>query len=233
MTKVTLSDYAYDLGALVLVIIIVAGYQFYLRILSRRNSVAVLTSAAALARIGWVETVMSDPDNAILAVQTLRSSIMAASFLASTAILLMVGALTLTGEANSLQATWHFLNLFGTLSPGLWLVKLLCILLLLFFAFFSFINAIRIFNNVDYLVSVQQGSGSYQFSPTMVASELNRGGEYFSVGTRAYYYPVPLIFWLFGAIFMVGATIVLIFVLLPKIDRTPLQFEQHLSGKSQ
>jgi uncharacterized membrane protein len=229
MTEVTLADYGYDLGAFVLALTMIAGYQFYLHTLARRNSAAVLTSAAALARVGWVETVMSDLDNAILAVQTLRSSIMAASFLASTAILLMVGALTLTGEAKSLQATWHLLNFFGTLAPGLWLVKLLCILLLLFFAFFNFINAIRIFNNVGYMVSVHPGPSSAGFSPTMVASELNRGGDFFSVGVRAYYYLVPLIFWLFGPIYMVGSTILLVFVLLPKIDKTPLQFEQGLS----
>jgi uncharacterized membrane protein len=229
MTGITFAEYRYDFAALVLAGAMIAGYQFYLRSLARRNSTAVLTSAAALARIGWVETVMSDLNHAVLAVQTLRSSIMAASFLASTAILLMVGALTLTGEAKSLQQTWHLLNLLGTLAPGLWLVKLLCILLVLFFAFFSFINAIRIFNNVGYMVSVRQGQGRNQFSPVMVASELNRGGRYFSVGVRAYYYLVPLIFWLFGPMYMVGSTIILVFVLLPNIDRTPLQFEQGLS----
>jgi uncharacterized membrane protein len=231
MTEVTLAEYAYDLAALVLAISMIAGYHFYLRNLARRNSAAVLTSAAALARITWVETVMSDLNNAILGVQTLRSSIMAASFLASTAILLMVGALTLTGEAKALQATWHLLNLFGAPASGLWLIKLLCILLLLFFAFFNFINAIRIFNNVGYMVSIHKGPGKDLFSPEMVASELNRGGVYFSVGVRAYYYLVPLIFWLFGPIYMVGSTILLVFVLLPKIDRTPPQFEQGLSEK--
>lgn len=91
---------------------------------------------------------MSNPSDALLAVQTLRNTTMAASLLASTAILLIVGALTLTGQARSLQEAWHFLNVFGTLSPELWLIKLLCILRLLFLIFFNFVNSIRVLNHV-------------------------------------------------------------------------------------
>lgn len=218
--------YLNDAIALLVMVVMISAYQQYLRRLASRNSTAVLSRAAVLARTAWVETVMADHANAILGVQTLRNSTMAASFLASTAILLMVGALTLTGQAKTLQETWHFLNIFGTLAPALWLIKLLCILLLLFNAFFNFVNSIRINNHVGYMISIRQSPGRVYFSPAMVASELNRGSRYFSAGVRLFYYLVPLVFWLFGPLYMVAATAVLVFVLLPRIDKTPKSFMQ-------
>jgi len=64
----------------------------------------------------------------ILAVQTLRNSTMAATFLASTAVLLIIGVLTLS-ESDKMQASWHVLNIAGAVHPELWLVKLICLLL--------------------------------------------------------------------------------------------------------
>lgn len=218
------SHYTNDLVALVLVVAMVSGYRLQLRRLARRNPSAVFSTAAALARVAWVETVMADHADSLLAVQTLRNTTMAASLLASTAVLLMVGVLTLTGQARSLQETWHVLNIFGTLGPAIWLFKLLCILLMLFYAFFNFVNSIRVTNHVGYMLAIKAVPERTHFSHTMVASQLNRGSGYFSAGIRSYYYLVPLVFWLFGPMYMVMATIVLVFVLLPKIDKTTPQF---------
>lgn len=47
----------------------------------------------AMARTAWVERIMQNEDG-ILAVQTLRNSTLVATFLASTAVLLIIGVLT-------------------------------------------------------------------------------------------------------------------------------------------
>ena len=221
MNAVRLLDYLNDTVAITVTVSLIVGYQLYLRRLARRNWSSVLASAGTVARRAWVETVMSSHSDAILAVQTLLNTTMAASLLASTAILLIVGALTLTGQVRSLQETWHFLNIFGTLSPELWLVKLLCILLLLFLVFFNFVNAIRVLNHVGYMVALQEKPGMAHFPPNMVAAHLDRGSHYFRLGMRTYYYLVPFVFWLFGPIYMVTSVCLLVFVLLPRIDRTP------------
>lgn len=219
MNATQLLDYVNDTVAITLTVLLIVGYQLYLRRLARQNWASVLASAGTVARNAWVETVMSNHSDAILAVQTLRNTTMAASLLASTAILLIVGALTLTGQARSLQETWHFLNIFGTLSPEMWLVKLLCILLMLFLVFFNFVNSIRILNHVGYMVALRETPGTQRFSTRMVAAHLNRGSHYFRLGMRMYYYLVPFVFWLFGPIYMVASACLMVFVLLPRIDR--------------
>jgi len=216
-----ISQYGNDLAAVLLVIALFVGYHYYVRHKAKKDPAAVLAVAAATTRRAWVEAIMADKSQGILAVQTLRNTTMAASFLASTAVLLMVGAMTLTGQADSLQAIWHSLNVFGTVAPEIWLTKILFILLLLFYSFFNLMNSIRIYNHVGYMVSVPPSANEAYFPPAMVASQLNRGGEYFRAGLRVYYYLVPAVFWLFGPTYMIAAAIILVFFLLPKIDLTP------------
>lgn len=231
MATAALTEHIVDIIAFAFVIALIAGYHVYLRSLSRRNPYAVLSSVAAINRTAWVETMMSDRSNGLLAVQTLRNSTMAATFLASTSILLMVGVLTLSGQGPALKTTWHYLNMTGTLSQELWMVKLLILLLLLFFAFFSFANAIRIFNHVGYMINVQEsistreGPVKSRLSPDQVASELNRGGLNYSLGTRAYYCLTPFVFWLFGPLYMVASALVLVLIMLPRVDKTPIRMQ--------
>jgi uncharacterized membrane protein len=217
----TLSEYAYDAISVAFVIALIGGYHTYLRALARRNPSAVLSSVAAVARADWVATMMEGRGNGVLAIQTLRNSTMAATFLASTSILLIVGVLSLSGQASSLETAWHHLNIAGSLKPELWLIKVLSLLLTLFSAFFSFSNAIRIYNHVGYMINAQFGLDRKRFTPVQVASELNRGGRYYSLGTRAYYYLVPQVFWLFGPTYMVGSALIMVLVMLPRIDKTP------------
>jgi uncharacterized membrane protein len=87
-------------------------------------------------------------------------------------------------------------------------------------AFFSFTLSIRIYNYVAYLINVPPALKHQGLSPQHVARHLNRGGHYYSIGVRAFYFAVPLVFWLFGPHFMLLATIGLIFVL-HKIDHIP------------
>ena len=102
----------------------------------------------------------------------------------------------------------------------LWLTKLLLILLDLFVAFFSFAMAIRVFNHVGYLINVPLSRGFKMICPAHVAVHLNRAGRFYSIGMRAYYTVVPLVFWLFGPHLMLISTVVLI-VVLHRLDRAP------------
>ena len=53
-----------------------------------------------------------------------------------------------------------------------------------------------------------------------VVAIMNRAGRYYTIGMRAYYFAVPLVFWLFSPVLMVASTLVLIPVLYFN-DRAP------------
>jgi uncharacterized membrane protein len=213
------ATYQADLTAFMGSALLLAAYHLYLRMRVRRNPAYTVQAVNRIARTAWVARIMKDGEG-ILAVQTLRNSTMAATFLASTAVLLIIGVLTLSEQGDRFGSTWHALNLFGARQPELWLTKLLALLLDLFVAFFAFSMSIRVFNHVGYMINVPHGRGHKAISPAHVAAHLNRAGRFYSAGMRAYYFLVPLVFWLFGPHFMLLATLALI-VVLYKIDRAP------------
>jgi uncharacterized membrane protein len=196
------------------------AYHLFLQYRLKRDPAYTIHGVNALARSAWVETVMKSGDKDILAVQTLRNAIMGPTFLASTAALLVIGTLTLSGQTDKLEATWHVLNVYGAKHPELWQTKVILLLLDFLVAFFSFIMAIRLFIHVGFMINVPLSMNHKPISPEHVAMHLNRAGSYHSIGMRAYYFAVPLLFWLFGPHFMLGSTVILIGVMF-HIDRTP------------
>ena len=211
---------SYDLISFVLSLMILIAYSLFIRYKTKKNPAYTVQAVNAIARTAWVETIMQGKGMEVLAVQTLRNSTMAATFLASTAVLLIMGVMTMSGQGDRIETTWHALNITGGKHAELWLSKLLLILLDLFVAFFSFSMAVRIYNHVGYMINVPLTLNHKTISPAHVAIHLNRAGKFYSIGMRAYYFVVPLVFWLFGPHFMLISSFVLVLVLY-RLDRTP------------
>ena len=211
---------ANDFGSFLISVLLVIAYHVFLRQKIKKNPAYTVQAVNKIARTAWVDTIMQDEKNAVLAVQTLRNSTMAATFLASTSVLLIMGVLTLTEQEEKLEATWHALNVIGAINPTLWMIKLVLMLLDLFVAFFSFSMAIRVYNHVGFMINVPLRLSHKMLTPAHVATHLNRAGHFYSLGMRAYYLLVPLVFWLFGPHFMLVATIILLLVLY-RLDRAP------------
>ncbi|BCB26874.1 hypothetical protein SKTS_17600 [Sulfurimicrobium lacus] len=213
------SSISYDLISLALSVILLVAYHVYLNYKIGQNPAYTVQAVNVMARTIWVETIMHEGKD-ILAVQTLRNSTMAATFLASTAVLLIIGVLTLTGRGNEFSDSWHALNMMGGRHTELLLAKLLLMLLDLFVAFFSFSMSIRLYNHVGFMINVPLKRRHKIINPQHVAIHLNRAGKYYSIGMRAYYFLLPQVFWLFGPHFMLAASVGLIFALY-QIDRAP------------
>jgi len=208
-----------DIACFVASLLALTAYHLYLRYRLKRDPAYTVQAVNTIARTAWVENVMAGGKD-ILAVQTLRNSTMAATFLASTAVLLVMGTLTLSGQGTQLETSWHALNKVGAVHSEIWIFKLLLLLLDFFVAFFSFASAIRLFNHVGYMINVPLSLAHKAISPQHVAIHLNRAGGHYSIGMRAFYFAVPLVFWLFGPLFMLAATLALL-VVLYRHDRAP------------
>ncbi|MDD5177054.1 MAG: DUF599 domain-containing protein [Sterolibacterium sp.] len=219
MEMTTLLPYLNDALSFALSALLLLGYHLFLRRKEQSDPSYTVQAVNRTARAAWVENVMAGGKD-ILAIQTLRNSTMAATFLASTAVLLIIGVLTLSSQGDKLEAAWHTLNVFGAKHAELWMVKLLMLTSDLLFAFFSFSMSIRIFNHVGYMINVPLSMNHTSITPVHVAVYLNRAGWFYWMGMRAYYFVVPLLFWLFGPHLMVFATIGLVYILY-RLDRAP------------
>lgn len=213
-----------DTIAVAISVALVISYYAFLVARMRRDPDYTIQAINHKARTLWVEAVMRDRSKDILAVQALRNFAMAATFKASSAILLIIGTLTLSGQAESLARTWHVLNVSGSQAPELWIVKILCLLTALIVAFFAFSMTIRVLNHVVFMISLPADAAQGALSPEWVAARLNQAGAFYTVGMRAYFVTVPLAFWLFGPLLLVGATMGLV-VMLYYLDRSPFSQE--------
>ena len=96
-------------------------------------------------RAHWVESIMEERRD-ILAVQTLRNWTMAASFLASTGILICLGLLSVAVSPEKMAEITPSLTAVVREHRVLWLFKLMVLIVDFFFIFFSFCLAIRYLN---------------------------------------------------------------------------------------
>ncbi len=213
------NQFGSDLAAFTLSCGLVALYYLWLRMKVKANPTYTIHGVNQLARSLWVANVMSNASKDIMAVQTLRNFIMGASLMASTATLLIIGTLTLSGQAESIARSWHILNTEGTHAAELWIIKVLFLLVDFIVAFFAFVMSVRLVNQVVFMINAPGAAAHHNLTPTAVANRLNRAGNMFATGTRAFFFAVPLVFWLFGPVFLVVATLGLI-VTLVHLDRS-------------
>lgn len=171
-------------------------------------------------RAKWVRMIMAERRD-ILAVQTLRNWTMAATFLASTAILVSLGALNVALSTEKMTEVSDFLNLFGSHHVTLWATKLLILAIAFFFAFFNFTLAVRYYNHVGFMINVpaeSDGQTASQIAGQIAIKILNRGAMHYHLGMRAYYIAIPLTLWLLGPTWLVLGSLVLTFALY-RLDR--------------
>ncbi len=213
-------EYGPDALAIVASLAMVGTYYASMLARVRRDPLCTIHGVNQLARTLWVEEVMARPGKDVMAVQTLRNFVMGASLMASTAALLVVGTLTLSGQAEGISRTWHVFSGFGSGSPEMWMVKVLCLLADFIVAFFAFAMAVRLANHVAIMINIPAQDLPPVLAPRQVARRLHRAGNHFAIGLRAFFFAVPLVFWLFGPGFLVVASAGLVFTL-HRLDRNP------------
>jgi uncharacterized membrane protein len=165
----------------------------------------------------WVESIM-EGERDILAVQTLRNWVMASSFLASAAILISVGLVSVAASPEKMSEISPSLQVLVREHRLLWLFKLMVLIIDFFFIFFNFTLAIRYYNHVNFMINVPS-TLAHKITPDYITGILNRGMRHYSMGMRGYYLGVLLVLWLFGPIWMLLGTIVMLLVLY-HLDRT-------------
>jgi uncharacterized membrane protein len=212
-------EFGPDLVALAVSAALVAAYYVFLRARVGRDPTYTIHGVNEIARTLWVANVMANPGKDVMAVQTLRNFIMGASLMATTATFLIVGTLTLSGQADNIGRSLHVLNVVGSHAAELWIVKVMALLVDFIVAFFAFAMAVRLLNHVVFMLNIPESGEHHLLSPAGVARRLNRAGNFFAIGMRAFFFAVPLVFWLFGPPFLVVATVGLV-VALYHVDRS-------------
>ncbi|KAL2934135.1 GTPase Era [Bienertia sinuspersici] len=168
--------------------------------------------------------VMWNPEkNSVLAVQTIRNNLMASTLLATIAITLSSLISALVSSSNSLMYTVHT-------------TKYLSVLICFLVAFFCNMQCTRYYAHVSFLLNVPPSceEGRDEFIE-YVAQQLNRGGLFWSLGLRAFYFSFPLLLWIFGATAMLACSLLMAVLLyfLDSASSSPIYLQScHLNNQN-
>jgi uncharacterized membrane protein len=166
----------------------------------------------------WVESVITEKRD-ILSVQTLRNWIMAASFLASTAMLIGLGLLSLLFRPEHLSEVPFSFDLVFSNMHNLFMAKLMILMGHCFFAFFSFTLSIRYMNQVNFMINVPIAGDPF-LTPEFITHTLDIGMLNYTFGMRALYLSADVVLWLFGPVWMFLGSLALTYILY-KLDHVP------------
>jgi uncharacterized membrane protein len=196
--------------------VVFTAYHVHLYVKVHRLPLATAIGITNHARHMWVEGIIRDKRD-ILAVQTLRNQVMAATFLASTAILISLGSFSAAFRPGVFMEVSHTLNLLGTKTEALWMFKLMLLGILFFVTFFNFSLCIRYYNHVGFMINTFQPNDA-TVSAEAVTQVLNHGALHYSIGMRGFYLSIPIALWLFGPIWMLAGSLILVAILY-RLDR--------------
>lgn len=195
-------------AALVASVLLIGGYELRLWATERRNPQSTARAAHAALREEWVRALSGQSGSEIVAVQTLRNSLMSATISASTAALALMGTLSLSAPGAG-----RGLDLFGItrLSPGL--VLELMLLTTLFASYVCSATAMRYFSHAGFVMSLPVASSQRQARLPTAINYVRRAGTLYGWGLRSFFLVAPIIAGLINPFAMPLATLGLVLVL--------------------
>ncbi|XVE80965.1 hypothetical protein DITRI_Ditri15bG0024100 [Diplodiscus trichospermus] len=197
-------------------ILTMVAYHIWLLHRIIKHPTTTVIGVNAISRRFWVHSMMEDAGkNGVLAVQTLRNNIMASTVLASTAIMLSsLIALLMTNSADDKSAFFEL----GDGSKQAFSIKYFSILVCFMVVFLFNVQSIRCYSHASILINLPfkkmySDQRHRNLTAEYVATTVNKGGYFWSLGLRGFYFSLPLFLWLFGPIPMILSCFVLVFML--------------------
>nr|GMD21771.1 uncharacterized protein LOC109172054 [Ipomoea batatas] len=165
--------------------LICIGYHVWLWHKVRTQPLTTTIGTNAAGRRLWVSAIMKDNEKKnILAVQTLRNTIMGSTLMATTSILLSSGLAAVISSTYSIKKPLND-AVYG--AHGEFMVAL------------NHSLSIRFINQVNFLINCPPDSAGI-VCPEYVSELLEKGLTLNTAGNRLFYGALPLMMWIFGPI---------------------------------
>lgn len=185
------------------------AYEGWVFWVGRRYPHRMARYAHARMRRSWAEALSERPGFEIVAVQTLRNSLMSATIGASTAVLALMGTITLAG-GSVLESVAH-LRTEGGIPLRPFLEGLL--MLALFASYVCSSMSMRYFNHAGFVMSMPVHSEQRKPLDTLAHDYVERAGLLYSWGLRFFLMVAPLVAGIVNPLLMPVMTAGLVFVL--------------------
>ncbi|KAL6207714.1 hypothetical protein ACLB2K_018668 [Fragaria x ananassa] len=204
--------------------LIMAGYHGWLWHNVRTKPETTIIGINTRGRRLWVSAMIKDNEKKnILAVQTLRNTIMGSTLMATTSILLCSGLAAVISSTYSVKKPLND-AVYGAHGEFMVALKYVTLLTIFLFSFMCHSLSIRFINQVNILINSPQDPTS-PVTPEYVSELLEKGYILNTVGNRLFYAALPLMLWIFGPVlvFLCSITLVPMLYNLDFVLRSPDQ----------
>ncbi|EFA78928.1 DUF599 family protein [Heterostelium album PN500] len=150
----------------------------------------------------WLELMIRGKKD-ILAVQTLRNLVMAASLLATASITLVVLILNIVVN-NNLSAVFDKIRILGANNKEVLIYKAFILILVYLFSFLNFATSIRYSTHLAFLININDCSMRY------CNKIMRNASNHYTFGVRSFYFSMVVILWFFDPIFLIVSTVLLV-----------------------
>ncbi|PIN02599.1 hypothetical protein CDL12_24893 [Handroanthus impetiginosus] len=189
------------------------GYHIWLWHRVRTQPLTTIIGTNARGRRFWVSAMMKDNDKKnILAVQTLRNTIMGSTLMATTSILLCSGLAAVISSTYSIKKPLND-AVYGAHGEFMVALKYVTLLLVLLFSFLCHSLSIRFINQVNFLINCPPDTSNGVVTPEYVSELLERGFTLNTAGNRLFYAALPLLLWIFGPVLVFLCSVTMVPVL--------------------
>ena len=176
--------------AVLTTVMALVGYELALALAQRRDPLRLARSAHATMREEWFTAVSHQPGSEILAVQTLRNSMMSATMIASTAALALMGTAALS--VPSLHIGLHQANTDAFVIEPRTVLDLM-LMTMLVASLLSSAMAVRYYNHAGYIGAMPVGSEARTRWLAVGIRYVREAGFLYSWGLRHLILVAPII----------------------------------------
>ncbi|KAK1417833.1 hypothetical protein QVD17_26967 [Tagetes erecta] len=203
--------YYLDIILVPLSFMISISYHIWLWHKVRTQPLSTVIGTNALGRRLWVSTIMKDNEKKnILAVQTIRNTIMGSTLMATTSILLCSGLAAVISSTYSVKKPLND-AIYGAHGEFTVALKYVTLLVIFLFSFMSHSLSIRFISQVNYLINCPQDSAIV--TSTYVSELLEKSFSLNAIGNRLFYLALPVVLWIFGPLLVFLCSLTLVPVL--------------------
>ena len=169
-------------------VLLMAAYELMLLWLQKRHPHRLARTVNARLREEWFTAVSTHPGSEVLAVQTLRNSVMSATMIASTAALGLMGTMTLALPGLRTQ-----LALQGGASFSVQLALELALIATLLGSLVASAMAVRYYNHTGFVCAIPVGTDARRRWHEAGRRYVRRAGLLYSWGLRQLIFVVPIL----------------------------------------
>ncbi|KAF3970205.1 hypothetical protein ACB098_09G092800 [Castanea mollissima] len=189
-----------------------AGYHVHLWLNFKNKPFSTTIGINEIRRRAWfLDIQQGDDKKGMLAVQSLRNTLMATSFTASITVLVNVALAALINNSYKASETSHLFDhpIFGLQSGGMFAVKFGSASLLLLLSFLCSSMSIGYLIDANFLINASAEFSSSEHTQIV----LERGFMLAFIGSRLLCITIPLLLWLLGPALVALSSMALVWLM--------------------